>query len=66
MSNPPEWTSRQFSEALFDLDRSGFAFEFLRRNEEYRADYRRHQRSPTGSGVSAPQFATKWGLVFPG
>lgn len=66
MSNPPEWTSRQFSEALFDLDRSGFAFEFLRRNEEYRADYRRHKRSPTGSDVSAPPFATKWGLVFPG
>ncbi len=35
------WKSRNFASALSGLDRSGLAFEFLRRNPSYREDYRR-------------------------
>ena len=39
MTKRPDWRSPDYVEALKDLDRAGFAWEFLRRNPAYREDY---------------------------
>lgn len=39
MSSAPDWNSLQFIKFIVGFDRSGFAFEFLRRNIEYQKDY---------------------------
>jgi hypothetical protein len=36
-----DWRSQDAGDALNALDRAGLAWEFLRRNPEYREDYRR-------------------------
>ena len=41
MPRTADWRSPEAAEALKTLDRPGFAWEFLRRNPEYREDYRR-------------------------
>lgn len=59
-----DWRSPRAAESLSNLDRAGLAWEFLRRNPNYRSDYRRvdpiaevGRRSPAGIGK-------KWGLSF--
>lgn len=49
------------------LDLAGFAQEFLRRNVDYRAQYRELMRHPADSTPSmAPEVtARRWGLSFP-
>ncbi|NGX98630.1 MAG: hypothetical protein G4V63_26505 [Candidatus Afipia apatlaquensis] len=66
MAEPPDWRSEQTERALNRLERQGFAWEFLRRNPDYRTDYNRLRipmtsRSSTLQGSVAPQ----WGLRFP-
>ena len=61
----PDWRSPAAYAYLNDLDLAGFAWEFLRRNP----DYRRNFRSIVGKPKSHTQFAqrsvTHWGLRFP-
>ncbi|WP_415213951.1 transcriptional regulator domain-containing protein [Shinella sp.] len=66
MSNAPDWNSLQFIEFIFCFDRSGFAFEFLRRNIEYQKDYSEFVNYQNSSATSKVAFSDKWGLVFPG
>ncbi|MBW9075679.1 transcriptional regulator domain-containing protein [Agrobacterium deltaense] len=66
MNISPDWTSLKFSQVVFGFDRSGFAFEFLRRNAEYRKDYSAFLKSRDSSAVPEMPFSQKWGLVFPG
>ncbi|CUX47975.1 hypothetical protein H009_17868 [Agrobacterium tumefaciens str. Cherry 2E-2-2] len=66
MSNAPDWNSLQFVKFIFGFDRSGFAFEFLRRNIEYQKDYSEFVRCQNSSVASEVSFSNKWGLVFPG
>ncbi|WP_293871852.1 MULTISPECIES: DUF6499 domain-containing protein [unclassified Sphingomonas] len=49
------------------LDLAGFAQEFLRRNADYRTQYRELMRHPADSTPSmAPEvMARRWGLSFP-
>ncbi|WP_119034818.1 transcriptional regulator domain-containing protein [Hephaestia caeni] len=49
------------------LDLAGFAQEFLRRNADYRAQYRELMRHPADStSLMAPEvMARRWGLSFP-
>ena len=41
MPRTMDWRSQDAGDALKELDRAGLAWEFLRRNPEYREDYRR-------------------------
>ena len=41
MPRTMDWRSQNAGDALKELDRAGLAWEFLRRNPEYREDYRR-------------------------
>jgi hypothetical protein len=64
------WRSPTDSDYLKQLDRPGFAWEFLRRNPGYQEDYEtivRGAASDAGSGgVTSEALARRWGLAFPG
>ncbi|HEY8065835.1 MAG TPA: DUF6499 domain-containing protein [Methylosinus sp.] len=62
------WKSPDSIEQLKDLDPSGFALEFLRRNPEYRQDYRetlrRIERGAVDNTTALSSLARRWGLQF--
>lgn len=61
------WSSPQFANSFPPLDRSGFTFEFLRRNDDYRLDYivfSKHKRAAAKRNALT-MLAIRWGLVFP-
>lgn len=57
------WRSESAYEYVDELDPAELAWEFLRRNSEYREDFLR-----ASSGVMSPSgraaLASKWGLPF--
>lgn len=63
-----DWRSQDATDALKDLDRSGLAWEFLRRNPEYREDYRQAlQRIASGAiteEAAMAEISPRWGLSF--
>jgi Family of unknown function (DUF6499) len=64
------WRSPNENDYLKHLDRAGFAWEFLRRNQTYQEDYEtivRGATSDVGSGgTTSEALARRWGLSFPG
>lgn len=66
MAEPPDWRSEQTERALNRLERQGFAWEFLRRNPDYRSDYNRLRSAPARAlGDSQGSATPQWGLRFP-
>ncbi|WP_184064407.1 transcriptional regulator domain-containing protein [Sphingosinicella soli] len=68
MAEPPDWRLQTTERALNRLERQGFAWEFLRRNPDYRSDYDRLRSAPASRpGASLPHrsAALQWGLRFP-
>jgi hypothetical protein len=68
MPTTPDWRSSADDAALNQLERPGFAWEFLRRNQEYRVGYERiiglqSENMPEVANAAA-DFARRWGLVF--
>ena len=67
MARKPDWRSSTDAAELSQLDRSGFAWEFLRRNQAFRDDYARitdHIALETDEGINAAaKIARHWGLV---
>lgn len=60
------WSSPQFATHFPPLDRSGFSFEFLRRNNDYRSDYFAffsHKRA-VAKRNALKMLTTRWGLAF--
>ncbi|MEM8993008.1 MAG: DUF6499 domain-containing protein [Pseudomonadota bacterium] len=55
---PSDWRDSRAYDYFDTLDVSGLAWECLRRNEQYRAEYPRLQ--------AAGGSAADWGLRFPG
>lgn len=49
-----------------NISTAGFAWEFLRRDPDYRRDFRRVKASPRGTGEAQAAFTDRWGLRFPG
>ena len=66
MAEPPDWRLQQTERALNRLERQGFAWEFLRRNPDYRSEYDRLRGTlATRPGASQRSAALQWGLRFP-
>jgi hypothetical protein len=68
MSITPDWRSATAADELNQLDRAGFAQEFLRRNQDYQEDYRRMVRLVEAGTMSeeaaTSALALRWGLSF--
>ena len=64
MTKRPDWRSPGYVDALKDLDRAGFAWEFLRRNPAYRDDYDRIDEDPEEPALSPKTVGGNWGLSF--
>src|ERR1700733_7973177 len=68
MARTMDWRSPNAGDALRHLDRAGLAWEFLRRNPEYREDYRRAlERIAAGAITEEAAMAAssrRWGLAF--
>lgn len=64
MAKRPDWRSLDYVEALKDLDRAGFAWEFLRRNPAYRDDYAEITEDPDKQELSPAAVGRRWGLSF--
>jgi hypothetical protein len=66
MTKNYDWRSPNSADTLKQLNRAGFAWEFLRRNQEYRAGYERIVGSANNNepemANAAANFARHWGL----
>lgn len=64
-----DWRSPRFEEELGRLDRGGISFEFLRRNDEYRDQYKAASNESTTDPetvIAAREGLTRrWGILFP-
>jgi len=61
----PDWRSASAYEYLQELNSAGIAWEFLRRNAEYCADYANPEfRAALDAGSAGPE--RRWGLTFCG
>lgn len=64
-----DWRSPHFEEELARLDRGGVAFEFLRRNRQYRRDFADILARVASGGADKAEtiarLSRRWGLVFP-
>ena len=60
-----DWRLSSTYEPLLELDRGGFAWEFLRRNLNYQQDYTQFQVIAPVEAELSP-FPGAWGLRFPG
>ncbi len=58
------WRSESAYEYVDDLDPAGLAWEFLRRNSEYREDFERLVDHGELSPSAAATLSDKWGLRF--
>lgn len=69
MPDDESWRSQDATGYLDRVQRAGFAWEFLRRNPDYRKDYdnmSRHLASGTTIALEAAlALAQRWGLSFP-
>src|SRR5262252_3842443 len=65
-----DWRSLIGHDYLKDLDRPGFAWEFLRRNPAYQEDYNTIAREAASDaadeGTRREPLVWRWGLTFPG
>lgn len=64
-----DWRSPKFEEELRRLDRGGISFEFLRRNDEYRDQYKAaadvSTTDPQAIIASREGLTQRWGILFP-
>src|SRR5665213_3182500 len=67
MSHTPDWRSQAAAEELNQLERSDFAWEYLRRNYAYRKAYttlRRQRAAVASDGLAVSTKFARWGLTF--
>ena len=68
MPRTTDWRSQEAVDALLKLDRAGLAWEFLRRNPDYREDFRqtlqRIASGETSEEAAMTEFSRRWGLSF--
>lgn len=67
MSPVADWREEDPARPTDELDLSGIAFEFLRRNIEYQRDYALAKAASVPSREEEDaRAAARWGLRFPG
>ncbi|RIA37395.1 hypothetical protein DFR49_3279 [Hephaestia caeni] len=59
-----DWRSPAEYRPLQHYDRAGFAWEIVRRNQDYCREYRRIQRMKPPDPVVIERFVKRWGLRF--
>jgi hypothetical protein len=68
MPRTTDWRSQHAVDALLELDRAGLAWEFLRRNPDYREDFRQTSQRITSAEISEEaamtEFSRRWGVSF--
>jgi hypothetical protein len=64
MTKRPDWRSPDYVDSLKNLDRAGFAWEFLRRNPSYRDDYDGIAEDQDELELSSETVGGNWGLSF--
>jgi Family of unknown function (DUF6499) len=65
MSPVLDWRSAAAYAYVEDLNRAELAWEFLRRNPDYRRDYRAAARRAAGQAEFPKPLILRWGLPFP-
>ncbi|MBS1164388.1 MAG: hypothetical protein H6R00_413 [Proteobacteria bacterium] len=61
-----DWRSPAAYAHARSISASGFAWEYLRRDEDYRRDYQRVVALSQSSSDAKAAFSERWGLRFPG
>ena len=59
-----DWRSADTYSELLDSDAAAFAWEYLRRNPEYRRDYVMLADSTTHETSDIPRMRRRWGVCF--
>lgn len=60
-----EWRHHAAYGYIWQLAASGFAWEYLRRNDEYRQDCHTLALTRRRDAEQLESFAHRWGLLFP-
>ena len=60
-----DWRSPAAYARAKSIPAAGFAWEYLRRDEDYRRDFHRVTRMPHLDGDAQTAFSERWGLRFP-
>ena len=60
-----DWRTPAAYKRIKDLPPAGFAWEYLRRNDEYRHDFNAIARTGEPGARQLERFAQRWGLRFP-
>ncbi|MCJ8509820.1 DUF6499 domain-containing protein [Rhizobium lemnae] len=61
-----DWRSPAAYADTNGLSAAGFAWEYLRRDEDYRGDFHRVSACPPDEPETLSAFSERWGLRFPG
>lgn len=64
MQEDESWRSSTAYDYVDDLQASDLAWEFLRRNEDYRREYKWLQSKTDSSDLAKESFSQRWGLSF--
>ncbi len=60
-----DWRAPAAYKHTKNLPAAGFAWEYLRRNDEYRQDFNTMALTGQSSARQLERFAQRWGLRFP-
>ncbi len=59
-----DWRSPAVYEHTGDIPAAGFAWEYLRRDDEYHQDYKNLTSRKTQTAKALEAFSQRWGLRF--
>ena len=60
-----DWRSPAAYQHTEHIPAAGFAWEYLRRDDEYHRDYQRITRISKPAARTLEEFSKRWGLRFP-
>ena len=60
-----DWRSAAAYQDAMAIPASGFAWEYLRRDDDYHRDFERVNRRKSPPATTLEAFSQRWGLRFP-
>lgn len=60
-----DWRSAAAYQHAMTIPASGFAWEYLRRDDDYHRDFERVNRRKSPAATMLEAFSERWGLRFP-